>query len=462
MIELYFIDWLIIGIYFVIIIWVGIYRSKVKSPSEETFILSGRKLSLPGFVATLVTTWYGGILGVGENTYLYGIQTWFIFGLPYYVFAMIYATWAAPRIQKSKMISIPDHFRFHFGEQSGVISAFLLVLLTSPAPYILSMGVLIQSIFQIELGFSLLFATLFSVVYVWNGGFSAVINTDIIQFIFMFLGFMLLVIFCWGNFGSPISIYESLSAIHKDPLGGNSVQYLFIWFFIAIWTMIDPGFYQRCAAAKSPEIAKKGLFISIGFWLIFDFLTVLSGLYAVMEIKTENPLFAFPLLGLKVLPPAILGIFIVGIFATLMSTIDSFSLISAITFGRDILWRIKKPVSKHNSIPLVKKGLVIISFISLLLAFAIPSVVQLFYTLGSVLIPGLILPFLYTLRTHVSISKETPGNLWIILPVITSMIWLFISFMLHEPFMNIEPFYPGFILSIILGVYFQNIHLKNI
>ena len=30
------------------------------------YLLAGRRLTLPAFVATLVTTWYGGILGVGE------------------------------------------------------------------------------------------------------------------------------------------------------------------------------------------------------------------------------------------------------------------------------------------------------------------------------------------------------------------------------------------------------------
>ena len=48
-----------------------------------------------------------------------------------------------------------------------------------------------------------------------------------------------------------------------DPLGGNSLQYLLVWFFIASWTFIDPGFYQRCSAAKNPDTAKKGILFSI-------------------------------------------------------------------------------------------------------------------------------------------------------------------------------------------------------
>ena len=58
---------------------------------EADYLVAGRRLTLPGFVASLVTTWYGGILGVGEYTYRYGIANWFVFGLPYYVAAALFA-----------------------------------------------------------------------------------------------------------------------------------------------------------------------------------------------------------------------------------------------------------------------------------------------------------------------------------------------------------------------------------
>ena len=59
-------------------------------------------------------------------------------------------------------------------------------------------------------------------------------------------------------------------------------------------------------------------------------------------IVPENPLMAYPLLASKVLPHGLLGIFIVSLFAIIMSTIDSMSFVNAITFGRDIVWR-KRP-----------------------------------------------------------------------------------------------------------------------
>ena len=454
--QFHFLDWAILGAYAAGLIWIGIFRIKDQSASQEDFILSGRRLSLGGFVATLVTTWYGAILGVGENTFLYGIQTWFIFALPYYGFALGYAFWIAPKIREKNFLSIPDHFRFHYGETAGIISALLITFLASPAPYILSMGILLQFLFGINLGSALLISTIFSVIYVWNGGFSAVVKTDILQFILMFIGFFLLIGFSWNEFGSPAVLIKSISETHLDPLGGNTVQYILVWFFIAAWTFIDPGFYQRCAAAKSPEIAKKGLLISIGFWAVFDCLTVLSGLYAVVMIQTDQALLSFPLLGANILPIGVFGLFITGLLATIMSSIDSLSLISAITFGRDILWRIQRPRIDSNPIPLVRKGLVIISFLSLFLSFAVPSVVGLFYAIGSVLIPGLILPFVFTLWNEKISLSERLANQWIITPVVVSLGWFGISQLSGESFMGIEPFYPGMVVSILFGLYIIN------
>ena len=71
--SIHFLDWIIIASYFLFILYIGIFRFKDKTNSQNKFILSGRRLSIVGFIATLVTTWYGGILGIGENTLLYGV-----------------------------------------------------------------------------------------------------------------------------------------------------------------------------------------------------------------------------------------------------------------------------------------------------------------------------------------------------------------------------------------------------
>ena len=446
-----FADWLIIIGYFIFLIIIGFYKkNESHSQNQKEFILSSRTLSLPGFIATLVTTWYGSILGVGENTYLYGIQTWFIFGVPYYVFALLYAFWLTNKIDKFKVLTIPDIFRKSFGAQAGILSGFLLFILSSPAPYILSLSVLLKYIFNINLITGLIISTSFSIAYVWNGGFRAVIRTDYFQFILMFLGFLLLFIYSWIYSISPIMLLKTIPIEYIKPLGGNTLEYVLVWFFIALWTLVDPGFFQRCAAVSSPGIAKKGLLIAIIFWFVFDFLTIFSGLYAVHLISTEDALLAYPLLAIKVLPPIALGLFFTSIFAVMMSTIDSLSLINATTFGRDILWRFKKDKNQDPT-RLIKSGLIIMGLVSIVLAISIPSVIRLLYTIGSLIIPGLIIPFIFSLNNNKIVSEHL-ALYWIITPIIISLLW-FLCAPSNIILSNIEPFYPGILVSIILYIF---------
>ena len=455
---MHWLDFSVLILYVGLLIGFGFYRTKQSGKDPEEFLLAGRKLSLPGFVVTLVATWYGGILGIGENTYSYGIQTWFIFGLPYYIFAILFAFLIAGRINETKFISIPDQFHGRFGKTAGVVSALYILFLASPAPYILSIGILLQFTTGLSFGLSLLMATGLSLSYIWIGGFKAVVRTDGLQFGFMFVGFLLLLIFSMKSSG-PISELV-LPVSHLNITGGASIQYIVVWFFIALWTFVDPGFYQRCAAAKSPQTAKKGILISIGFWFIFDMLTLSTGLYAKALLTAGDPLFAYPRLGAMVLPPLAYGIFITGLLATIMSTIDSLGLISAITFGRDILWRIQSPTStdklkwNNESTIFVRKGLIITAFIALILAFSIPSVVKLWYGLGSILVPGLVLPFLISFKNN---RPKENILLMMVSPVLVSIFWILLGKLLNGYPFGLEPFYPGILTSVLVYV----IKVKN-
>ena len=70
---------------------VAIRKHRGKSSDVEEYLLAGRTLTLPAFVATLVSTWYGGIIAIGQYSFDNGLVTWVVFGIPYYVAALIFA-----------------------------------------------------------------------------------------------------------------------------------------------------------------------------------------------------------------------------------------------------------------------------------------------------------------------------------------------------------------------------------
>ena len=63
------------------------------------------------------------------------------------------------------------------------------------------LSVLITHIFEINSTLSILFGIFFSIFYIYFGGMKSIIRTDIIQFIFMYLGFFVLLFFLIFKFG---------------------------------------------------------------------------------------------------------------------------------------------------------------------------------------------------------------------------------------------------------------------
>lgn len=426
------------------------WRTKQLDDSHEDYLLSSRTLSLPAMVATLVTTWYGGILGVGEFIYTNGISAWVIFGLPYYFFAALFAFFIAPKIRSAKYLSIPDLLYQNYGKSVGLLGSFFILFITSPAPYILITGILVSYLFGLNLALSVIIAALFSMIYIFKGGFRSVVQTDKFQFVLMFGGFAILMIYLYTDFGSPADSFKNLTEKQKSFSGGLNFQEIIVWFLIASWTFIDPGFHQRTAAAKNPKVAKNAILVSILFWFIFDMMTLWTGIYATSLIPNADPLMIYPLIAEKVLPPLLKALFIIGLLAIVMSTVDSFSFLSAQTFGRDIIAFWNKKDSDQEIKHYTQIGLFVTAIVSLVLIWWMPSVVQLWYNLGSFFIPPLMIPILYALFGRKKLRQK--NILWLMTGSFSvTLLWYVSRFLLSDGYLwGLEPFIPGLIVSIII------------
>lgn len=450
---MHWIDALVIVSYLIALVFMALYKQR-RNETEVSFLLSGRTITLPAFVATLVSTWYGGILGMGEYSYQFGISQWVLFGLPYYLFAMLFAVFLAGRIRENSALTIPEALKNTYNPATGAASAIFIFLLASPAPYLLMTGLLLQFYTGFE-GSILLFSTLtglFSVIYVSLSGFRAVIRTDFLQVLLMYSGFAILLFLAVRHAGLPHEIWHLLPENHKAPLGGHGLQYLMVWFFIALWTFVDPSFHQRAAAAKSPQTARKGIFYSVILWFVFDLFTVFCGLYGwVILGHLDNPVLVYPELGRKLLPVGLTGLFFITLLATIMSTLDSYLLISGQTLGRDLIARKWFP---EKTVLLTRWSMLLSAITGLVLIALFPSVIALWYVIGSVLIPGLLIPILGVYIPFFRI-KSTVAVWLLIIPSGVSMVWLIFGTMdsgdlYHYAFLGLEPFYPGLFTAIFI------------
>lgn len=450
MVSFNFVDVVVIIFFFAAVIVIGFWAGRKYSDEPDDFLLSGRKVGLKLFVLTTVSTWYGGILGVGEFTYRYGLVSWFTQGFPYYIFALLFAIFFARKIREASLFTIPDKLTEVYGKRTGLLSAIIVFLLVSPAPYVLMTANLISLIFDINIVYSLVIALFLSLVYLFRGGYRADLYTDVIQFFVMFAGFILILVFCYSTTGGLDYLTKALPANHLKLDGGTSPTFIIVWFFIAMWTFADPGFHQRCYAAKNGNVAMKGIIISIFFWFLFDFLTTSTGLYAKAILPgIKTPVSAYPLLSEVVLPNGLKGIFYAAMFATIMSTANSFLFLSATTIGRDFIFRIKKDAKEAQLKSYTVTGLAISGIIALILAYSIPSVIEIWYTVGSLCIPTIILPVVSSYYPAIKVNSKV-----IVIEMITALAasttWFFIRDNFDYEIYTVEPMLVGLFCAIII------------
>ena len=110
--EISIFDYIIIISYFLILFIIGFYVKR-KVNALDDYFLAGRRLTLPIFVATLVSTWYGGLLGVGELSFNYGIVNWLTQGFFWY---LVYLFFCQPQHFPTLKFR-PAQFAPHHGDR---------------------------------------------------------------------------------------------------------------------------------------------------------------------------------------------------------------------------------------------------------------------------------------------------------------------------------------------------------
>jgi SSS family solute:Na+ symporter len=447
---------IILGFIFITIA-IGFIASKKSQISNANFLLSGRKVGLLLFILTNVATWYGGILGVGEFSYRYGLASWFTQGLPYYIFAFLFALFFAEKINSASLFTIPDKLNEVYGKKVSLISAFLIFILVSPAPYLLMLAQIISIIFNINYLISLFISAVIASIYLFKGGYNSNIWADAFSFVVMFIGFILIIVVANNKFGNFTFLLRNLPENHLNMSGGMPITFSIVWFLIALWTFTDPGFHQRCYSAKNGKVAKRGIIISIFFWLFFDFLTNTTGLYSRAILPNlENPVLAFPMLAENILTTGFKGIFFAALIATVLSTLNSFVFLSATTFSRDFIYRLvpqKTEIGKDDSnlIKFTQLGIIVTLIISICISYFFQSVVELWYLIGSICIPGILLIVVSSYYQKIKVSSNF-AIIEIIFGALISFFWFLIrdNFAYNNFLSQIEPMIFGLLVALII------------
>src|SRR5690348_2800113 len=179
------VDWVILGIYFIVVLGVGFAARRYIKTSLDYF-LSGR--SLPAWITGLafVSANLGAteILGMGANGAQYGVATvnyYWIGAVPAMVFLGLVMM---PFYYGSKVRSVPEYLRLRFNNSSHLFNSITFALGT-----ILIAGVNLYAlalVLQLLLGWAILTGIIVAagivLAYITLGGLSSAIYNEVLQF----------------------------------------------------------------------------------------------------------------------------------------------------------------------------------------------------------------------------------------------------------------------------------------
>ncbi len=406
-------DYAIFGVYMLVVLGVGVYFF-FKNRHSEDYYVANREMGATHVGLSIVATDVGGgfSIGLGGVGFLMGLAgSWLLFtGL---VGAWLSAVFVVPRIKRIDKRygwrTYPDFLRHRYGRTVAMIAALIS-----------GIGYLGFTGGQIRAGATLAGATIFAnppwgmsptmfsliiiavvtIIYTCLGGLKAVIYTDMIQWIVLLGGLVLVTIpVAVYQLGGPAKIIEALPEGHMSL--ANIEPTTFVNWMIAIipiW-LVAMTLYQRMFACRDAKTAKRAWYIAgLLEYPCMAFAGVLLGMcsrVAFPELPLEDCDMGLPMLIADVLPIGVKGIVIAAYFSAIMSTADSCMMASSGNFVNDIAEQLaKKPISEKALMRLSIGVTFLVGIAALALAAAFTTVLSAIVMTYEFMVAGLFIPTL--------------------------------------------------------------------
>ena len=400
--EIATIDYIIISLYLMGMVGVGLWFAKKHSDFED-FFLAGRSLTTPLLITTLISTYYGidVLFGDSQLGFTNGVVAWFAYARPTYAFFLIAAFLLAHRLREEDFKSLPDILDKYYGKKTRYVGAVTSFIYSLPALSLYGFGMLGEVILGWEPIMGMLVLGGIALIYTITGGFWAVALTDSIQFVLMCVVLAMAFPFAMNLIGGFDSMIEVLEPSYFDTLGDMSIWLIIIYASTGLSILVEPTFYQRIFAAKSYKNVRNALVIGIFIWGSYDWIiTILAMAAKVAVIQGTLPVDVAPdaaLLTIMVaaLPAGALGLFLAGVLATEMSTLDSYCLVA----GGNVAYDIYKPAFKPSAtdqelIKTTRQGILLSWVLGFAMAISFDQMLGLWVFMASILISSVLAPIL--------------------------------------------------------------------
>jgi SSS family solute:Na+ symporter len=311
LLSLHWVDGLIIFIYFLLVLGIGFYLKRFTNTGDD-FFLAGRQMTawIAGLSFLAANLGSLELLGWAASAYQYGILAthWYWIGaIPAMLFLGVVMM---PFYYISKTHSVPGYLKLRFGESSRALSAITFGVMTvlMSGVNIYAMALVMKAVLGWNINFSIWVSSLTVAVYVVLGGLLSAIFNEVLQFVLIWLGAMIVPILGlieaggWKGMTDRIAqsfpahdhthLWSTLGSFDNNPMGVHWTGIVLgLGFVISFgyWTT-DFLVVQRVLSARDLRSARMAPVIGAAFKMAVPFIVILPGL-----------------LGLAVLPEKLVG-----------------------------------------------------------------------------------------------------------------------------------------------------------
>lgn len=392
-------DLVIAGSYVVGILVLGYVVSFSIHGFRDYFVAGGR-MTAPLLVCTLVSTYYGldVLLGGSEVGYVDGIVGWFWYARPYYVAILLTALLLARRLRQRDFLTLPDVAAATYGQGTRSVVAVASFFYSLPLIALMGIGVLLDIVLGIPFAWGVILGALVSLIYTLMGGLLADAFTDTVQFTLMCVTLGIAAVFSMETLGGVDALKEALPVTHFDPRGTYPLPVLVVFSTAALSVFVEPAIYQRIFAAESRKAVLVALGIGIVLWGAYDWVTTLLGMAARAAAVDAEASYALLTLVVDQLPSGLTGLFVAGVVATGMSTVDSYLLIAGGNLSYDLYRPLVNPsIPDAALLRLTRWAIVFACVVSVAFALFFTSIVSAWVFMATMLVGTAFVPVVVAL-----------------------------------------------------------------
>jgi SSS family solute:Na+ symporter len=307
-------DILVIVIYFGMTIWIGFYL-KGRSNTSEEFFMAGREMTAWIAGLSFVSANMGSLelMGWAGSAYQYGILAthWYWVGaIPAMLFLGLVMM---PFYYVSKTHSVPGYLDLRFGGPARSVAAFsfAIEMILMSGVNMFAMAVVMKVVLGWDITFSILVSSVAVALYVGLGGLRSAIFNEVLQFVLIWGGALLVPILGLYQAGGVDGLKHRIIANVQSMGGVSADSYLHLWrdtghfasnpmgvhwtgIILGLGFVISFGYWttdflvvQRVLAAHNLRAARMAPIIGSFFKMAVPFIVILPGLLGLVLL--QNP-----------------------------------------------------------------------------------------------------------------------------------------------------------------------------